>query len=117
MPALVMLTGVTRVERKLATLHVIDAVNRLGGWIDDIRLYSNLMSTIRLTLPAGAFGPLVAALATEGIAIDPLPDPGIAPGPAGATSADPRAEQSATLQLTFLHDEPDLRREVPAVPG
>lgn len=107
--SIVMLTAVTRVERKAATSLVFDTVNRLGGWIDDISMYSNLMNTIRLTLPAGAFADLSAALEAGGIAVD-LPDRlfGI---------RDPQAEQMATLQLTFIHDEPDLRREVPSVPG
>lgn len=57
--AIVMLSAVTRIERKTATSFVFDTVNRLGGWIDDTRMYSNLMNTIRLTLPAGAFAELV----------------------------------------------------------
>lgn len=107
MGKLIMMTAVTRVERKQATQLVFDTVNRLGGWIDDVRLYSNLMNTIRLTLPAGAFRDLATALAEAGIEVDP---------PA-AGGGDPKAERMATLQLSFVHDEPDLRREVPAVPG
>lgn len=107
MGKLIMMTAVTRVERKQATQLVFDTVNRLGGWIDDVRLYSNLMNTIRLTLPAGAFRDLATALAEAGIEVDP-------PAAAGG---DPKAERMATLQLSFVHDEPDLRREVPAVPG
>ena len=60
--AIVMLSAVTRVERKAATSFVFDAVNRLGGWIDDTRMYSNLMNTIRLTLPAGAFTGFASSL-------------------------------------------------------
>ena len=107
--SIVMLTAVTRVERRAATSFVFDTVNRLGGWIDDVHMYSNLMNTIRLTLPAGAFAELVAALEEGGIMVDPLQDPG--------DLRDPATECMATLQLTFIHDEPDLKREVPAVPG
>ncbi|NBB48976.1 hypothetical protein GVN24_11900 [Rhizobium sp. CRIBSB] len=107
--SIVMLTAVTRVERRAATSFVLDTVNRLGGWIDDVRMYSNLMNTIRLTLPAGAFAELVAALEEGGIMVDPVQDPG--------DLRDPATECMATLQLTFIHDEPDLKREVPAVPG
>jgi hypothetical protein len=107
--AIVMLSAVTRVERKTATSFVFDTVNRLGGWIDDTRMYSNLMNTIRLTLPAGAFVELVKVLSEAGIAVDP---------PEGLDEIrDPAAERMATLQLTFIHDEPDLKREIPAVPG
>ena len=107
--SIVMLTAVTRVERRAATSFVFDTVNRLGGWIGDVHMYSNLMNTIRLTLRAGAFAELVAALEEGGIMVDPLQDPG--------DLRDPATECMATLQLTFIHDEPDLKREVPAVPG
>lgn len=107
MAGLVMLTAVTRVERRLATQHVFDTVNRLGGWIDDTKMYSNLMNTIRLTLPAGAFADFAADLGENGITLEPPADLG----------GDPKAERKATLQLSFIHNEPDLRREVPAVPG
>jgi hypothetical protein len=107
MAGLVMMTAVTRIERMLATQHVFDTVNRLGGWIDDVKMYSNLMNTIRLTLPAGAFTELAASLGEAGIVIDePL-----------TSGGDPNAERMGTLALTFIHDEPDMRREVPAVPG
>lgn len=107
--AIVMLSAVTRVERKAATSFVFDAVNRLGGWIDDVHMYSNLMNTIRFTLPAGAFTDLVAALEAEAILVEPHAGLG--------ELRDPAAERMGTLQLTFIHDEPDLKREVPSVPG
>ncbi len=107
--AIVMLSAVTRIERKAATSFVFDTVNRLGGWIDDVHMYSNLMNTIRFTLPAGAYADLVAALEAEAILVEP-------PARLG-DMRDPAAERMGTLQLTFIHDEPDLKREVPSVPG
>ncbi len=93
-------------ERRSAPQHVFDTVNRLGGWIDDTR-YSNLMNTIRLTLPAFAFKAFVDALDEAGIVVESLQDLG----------GDPKAERMATLKLSFIHDEPDLHRDVPAIPG
>ena len=104
-----MLNAVTRRERKDATSFVFDVVNRLGGWIDDLQMYSNMMNTIRLTLSAGAYPALIAALRDGGIAVE---EPGTDPA-----ATDPAVELMATLQITFIHDEPDMRREVPAVPG
>lgn len=67
------------------------------------------MNTIRLTLAAGAYPALISALREGGIAVEEAePDP---------AADDPAAEHMATLQITFIHDEPDMRREVPAVPG
>ncbi len=109
MMRILMLNAVTRRERKDATSFVFDTVNGLGGWIDDVQMYSNLMNTIRLTLSAGAYPALIAALREGGIAVDE-PDEELA----GADSA---VERMATLQITFIHDEPDMKRDVPAVPG
>lgn len=109
MMRILMLNAVTRRERKDATSFVFDTVNGLGGWIDDVQMYSNLMNTIRLTLAAGAYPALIAALREGGIAVDePAEDL------AGTDSA---VERMATLQITFIHDEPDMKRDVPAVPG
>ena len=109
MMRILMLNAVTRRERKDATSFVFDTVNRLGGWIDDVQMYSNLMNTIRLTLAASACPALIAALREGDIAVD---EPG--EDLAGADSA---VEHMATLQITFIHDEPDMKRDVPAVPG
>lgn len=109
MMRILMLNAVTRRERKDATSFVFDTVNDLGGWIDDVQMYSNLMNTIRLTLAAGAYPALIAALREGGIAVD---EPGT-----DLAGKDPADERMATLQITFIHDEPDMRRDVPAVPG
>ncbi len=109
MNRLLMLSAITRRERKDATSFVFDTVNALGGWIDDVQMYSNIMNTIRMTLPAGAYPRFHALLNEGGIHIDQ-------PAETAGTS-DPASERMATLQITFIHDEPDLRREVPAVPG
>ncbi|QEE46967.1 hypothetical protein FVA81_21185 [Rhizobium sp. WL3] len=50
-----MLQAATRLERRTPTSFVLDTVNRFGGWIGDVRVYSNKMNTVRRTLPAGAF--------------------------------------------------------------
>ncbi|MGX5665840.1 hypothetical protein ACWKW9_07655 [Rhizobium daejeonense] len=109
MKRLLMLSAITRRERKDATTFVFDTVNDLGGWIDDVQMYSNIMNNIRITLPAGAYPKLFDLLNEAGIHIDRRPETSDTP--------DSVSEQMATLQITFVHDEPDLRREVPAVPG
>lgn len=112
MQRLFMIEASTRRERKEATSLAFDCINRLGGWIDDSHMFSNIMTNIRFTIAAGRLGPLLAALGDEAITIEPE-----AAGRAAAVPPGAENEQSCTLQLTFIHDEPDLRREIPAVPG
>ncbi|MBO3759202.1 hypothetical protein [Ciceribacter sp. L1K22] len=107
MASILMLTAATRRERNDATSFVFDAINACGGWIEDVHMYSNKMTTVRLALPGTAIEDLIGSLIDGGIAVDP---------PEAPASSDDR-ERRVTLQLTFLHDEPDLMRDIPAIPG
>lgn len=109
MQRLFMIEASTRRERKEATSLAFDCINRLGGWIDDSHMFSNIMNNIRFTIRDDRLEPLLNALKAEAITIDPWPDALIA-APSGQ-------ERSGMLQLTFVHNEPDLRRDIPAVPG
>ncbi|MFC3163629.1 hypothetical protein [Ciceribacter thiooxidans] len=108
MRSILMLNAVTRCERNAATSFVFDSINARGGWVDDVHMYSNKMTNIRFVLEAGDIEPFLAALADYGIRLD---------APAERFAPDDHTERKATLQLSFVHDEPDLRREIPAVPG
>ncbi|AFK57389.1 hypothetical protein [Tistrella mobilis] len=109
------LATVTRRDRHLATDQVADAVGAAGGWIDGHNQFSNKMTTLRFTLPAGGLVPLRSRLADLNLALTDEAaaalDATIAAGHA------PDREVSASFQLTFIHDEPDLRIDIPAVPG
>lgn len=105
MKRMFLMEAVTRRERRETTSAVFDAIVRLGGWVEDSRLYSNIMTVVRFTMRGRDMPALVTELATLGLVVE---TPQVA--------ADD-SECSGTLQLTFLHDEPDLTREVPSVPG
>ena len=109
MRRLVQLQAITRQNRHEVNRFIFDTVSSLGGWIDDVQMYSNLMSTIRMTLPLGRYGEFAEALTDSGVPVD-LPEH-------LAVSSEDTREQPASLQVTFVHNEPDLRREIPAVPG
>ncbi len=111
MNALLALTAATRRECNAATGFVFDSINALGGWIDDVNMYSNMMTAVRFTLKENRLGTLIDMLAGEGISVDP--------GPISSeiSKALEDTERACSLQISFLHDEPDLRRDVPAVPG
>lgn len=120
MRPILMLQALTRTERHEATSAVFDTVNALGGYIDDMQMYSNIMNTIRLTLPENRFAALIETLREHGIHVDPptdLPDRTDNVDADTGADADAGPERMATLQLTFIHNEPDLRREIPPIPG
>ena len=103
------LQGLTRVERLTALTRLEEAIGRVDGWLLDFHLFSNLAAAFHLEVPSRRFPQLLIALEEAGFTLDPPkagPSPGEEPG-----------DLAVTLQITFLHDEPDLRREIPAIPG
>lgn len=110
-----MLAGVTRRDRHQATTAVIDAITDAGGWLADSTRFSNIAITLRFTIPAGSLAGWGAALAAAGVVLDDESRASLVDR--GQTARDPDVEVTAALSLTFIHNEPDLRQEVPAVPG
>ena len=111
MDPLLLLTAATRRERNGDAGFVFDSIHALGGWVDDVNMYSNMMTAVRFTLSENKLDALLTLLARQGISVDPS---------AKSTETLKEAqdkERVFSLQISFLHDEPDLRRDVPAVPG
>ena len=109
------LQGLTRVDRLTAMTRLEEAIGQANGWLLDFHLFSNLAAAFHLEVPPHRLPQLLAALEEAGFSID-------VPEAAGDSSDSPPAGQEAgevavTLQITFLHDEPDLRREIPPIPG
>lgn len=94
----------------------LEAALRDLGWLLDAHPYANLALAVQFEVPAGnlprlrpALEALPWALSDASLAAladlerSPAPDlPGSLPG---------------SVHITFVHGEPDLRGEVPAVPG
>lgn len=99
--------GSTRHNRHDVLAAVSEAVSRCGGWIASSQLFSNTLAALNVALPAGNLGELAVAVAKAGVTLH---------APAAVS---PQAENSSEIMgqivLTFLHNEPDLRHEVPAV--
>ena len=110
------LQGLTRVDRLTAMTRLEEAIGQANGWLLDFHLFSNLAAAFHLEIPPHRLPQLLVALAEAGFSID-------VPEAAGDSSDSPSAglevadEIPVTLQITFLHDEPDLRREIPPIPG
>jgi hypothetical protein len=109
-----MLSAVTRRNRHEVMTEVNDAVVAAGGWVEGHTLFSNIATTFRTVLPEPAVSAFAAAVVQLGVHLDAESIDAIA-----AIGSAPRqaTERSVTLNVTFVHDEPDLRREVPMVPG
>ena len=114
MKRLLMLAAATRINRHAVMAQVNDIVVSSGGWIEGHALFSNIAATFRFVLPAGRLTGFAEAVDAAGVHVDAA---GLADLAARAAAEPPEAEVAGTLSVTFIHDEPDLRREIPAVPG
>ena len=106
-----MLSAVTRGDRHQTTADIDAAVSSAGGWIVDHALFSNIAASIRFAVPLPGLAELRRRLVAANVGLDEESLAALDACPAGED------EISVTLSVTFVHDEPDLRREIPAVPG
>lgn len=113
------LNGFTRAQRHRMIPLIREALLQSGADILDVRFFSNISLCINFELHAKHFERLQTALA--GINLQ-LSTESLESLSALHTSAQRGDEETSaavpgTLQITFIHNEPDLRIEVPPIPG
>jgi hypothetical protein len=109
-PELRQLRGFTRAERLRCVGLVRDAIVGSSGWVTDFHEFSNLSICIEFELPAARLPALAEALAAAEVRLGSESEEMLR----GVEGGEPA---QCTLQVLFVHDEPDLRRTVLAVPG
>ncbi|MBD3887234.1 hypothetical protein IFO70_37225 [Phormidium tenue FACHB-886] len=107
------LSGLTRANRIQMSDRVSEAINQ-AGWITNFHLYSNILICINFELPLSKLSKLAASLQETGLHLSQESLEQLRPA---NNSTLKQQELAGTLQITFIHDKPDLIREVPAVPG
>ncbi len=108
------LDGFTRAERIQMTDRVSEAINQAGAWITDFHQYSNLLICINFQVPGANLDRLATNLQETGLRLSQESLDQLKPSNDTALTDQ---ELIGTLQITFIHDEPDLLRDIPAVPG
>jgi len=98
------LQGSTRVERHAVVDIVEEAIRGTGGWILDFHQFSNISLVLELEIPPRRLDQLVQLLQAGGICFRPVP--ALSPG-------DEDDAVLGTLQITFVHDEPNLHVATP----
>lgn len=119
-PAFLQLSGATRANRHEMISLVGEAILAGGGFVLDFHMFSNASICINFEVPAAKVGKLHSSLKGTGLRLsqesqDLLASCGDGSHEPGARAAS--ADIAGTLQITFIHDEPDLRIEVPPIPG
>lgn len=108
------LDGFTRKERIQMTTRVNEAINKAGAWIIDFHQYSNILICINFEILSANLDRLAISLQATDLH---LSEESISQLVQENRLTLKQKELMGTLQITFIHDEPDLLREIPAVPG
>lgn len=105
------LVGVAPGDRNAATARIDAAFDEAGAHITDVHFFSGIQTTFTFEVPSTRVAALAAALERAGIALDARSRAAAGKAAGGAV------EVEGTLAVMFPQGDPDLRREVPAVPG
>jgi len=95
---------------------VRSAITDGGGWILDVKLFSNISICFNFEIPPTRLEQLREMLVNTGLR---LSDDSIQSlSNSSPRISGPSDENTAgSLQITFIHSEPDLRIQVPPIPG
>jgi hypothetical protein len=109
---IVSIQGKTHENRHSVTSAASDAVGEAGGYVLDYKQFPNLAICFTIELPATGFAKLRNKLAELKVILEPPIDEEIALG-----DETEELDITGSLRIAFLHEEPDLRVPIPAVPG
>lgn len=93
----------TRMDRNVAISKVCEAITNSGGWVEDQFFFSNKAATVRFEMPLGAIGKFQSMLLDEGLKLYAE----------GEQPSGDSGDFRGAISLTFVHQEPDLKRDVP----
>lgn len=113
MNAVIRLNAVTKADRNALISGIGDAVTNAGGWIEDVHFFSNISIALHFVMLPHSGISLAAGLSLQPMTFDA--DDLAKLTALGATGGN--EEINCTIQITFFHDDPDLRRYIPSVPG
>ena len=107
------LSAFTRDNRGEVIARVRDTFAACGGWITDFHHFSNVSLCINFQIPVLKLADLCIEFRRIGLEItDELQSL-----PFNPPITTDQSDAAGTLQITFIHDEPDLIIPVPPIPG
>jgi len=114
------LEAFTRDDRHVMISRVRGAFAISDASILDFKMFSNVSLSLIFELPAGRIGDLSAALSATGLRLSTESRElllGWQERYGAGSDTTQLAEIAGALQITFIHHEPDLRLDVPPIPG
>lgn len=119
-PTFIRLNGITKRDRHEMIFSVKEAILKGGGFVTDFHMFSNLSICLNFELSARKIESFHMALKATGLGLTEESQELLAECSKQMEQLGEEAgasEVAGTLEITFIHDEPDLRIEVPPIPG
>ena len=118
-PSSLQLQGTTKADRHETIQRVKEAILNGGGFILDFQMFSNMAICINFEVSAGSIGKLQSSLAREAVlnkeSLDKLANCCRQLEQLEEMAQD--ADVKGSLNITFIHNEPDLIIKAPPIPG
>ena len=111
------LSGSTRADRHETVSRVRDAINASGGALLDFKMFSNVSICLNFEIPARHVARLRSALGATPLRLDAESAALLARFDEETGTDTTAIDLPGTLQITFIHDDPDLIIAVPPIPG
>lgn len=100
------ITIYTAIERNQTLSKAQDVISSCEGWITNHSLFSNMAATLNFEIPFSQQASLISKLEAAGFTPETDGDFPI--------NFSENEDIRGCLQLNFLHNDPDLKRDVPA---
>jgi hypothetical protein len=117
-PIFIRINAHTRADRKETISLASEAINSSGGWVIDSRLFSNVSINFNFEIELKNAERLYRVLKEIDIRLTEKSRAALEELTQMASKAYAQAgDVAGTLQITFIHNEPALRIEIPPIPG
>ena len=115
----IFLNAVTRLPRNEMITRAERAISESGGWVLGHHLYSNLAISLAFEITVANMAGLLDHLQETALALTSESVAKLTSFAKVELGSKTNSNESVTgyLHITFIHNEPDLRRDVPAIPG
>lgn len=111
------LNASTHEDRDQMLSRARSAISDSGGWILDVKMFSNISVFFSFEIPLTRIDRLSRSLADSGLRLNAASIASLASLSRSPEDGTLAQDVSGSLQITFVHNEPDLRIEVPPIPG
>ncbi len=112
---LLRINAVTRADREEVISRVREAMTASGAWVLDVKQFSNVSVCFNFEIPSRNTERLREALVSGELRLTQESNDSFSS--VRDRPASDGADVAGTLQITFIHNEPDLRIKVPSIPG